>query len=272
MIRAALTTIARRTIRRETFESLVAPALADLHFDATAGRPLGRHYVGLVLVIATALVRDIRIDLHLTLGARRVWKRTAAWYAGVAAFCIGTMLYAGTPLAESSGGAAVVRRFVVVGFMTPLPFAMIAAAFYMRRDGALPRRTMPIATVSFALLYVALNFTYSVTHSGVAARDLFSARALVGAMPFSIFYLSSYAMFGVVLARGRTWTVPLRGFALIVTYLIIQGVFLELTRWNGTPDHTALRIVGSTFLNAMAWVLGTHAFRFVAPHLRSAVQ
>jgi hypothetical protein len=91
-------------------------------------------------------------------------------------------------------------------------------------------------------------------------------------MPFSIFYLSSYAMFGVVLARGRTWTVPLRGFALIVTYLIIQGVFLELTRWNGTPDHTALRIVGSTFLNAMAWVLGTHAFRFVAPHLRSAVQ
>jgi hypothetical protein len=83
---------------------------------------------------------------------------------------------------------------------------MIAAAFYLRRDGALPRRTIPIATVSFALLYVALNFTYSATYSGVAARDLFSAQGLVGAMPFSIFYVSSYAMFGVVLAaagRGR---------------------------------------------------------------------
>ena len=73
-----LTAIVRRIIRKETFESLVAPALADLQYEAASGRPIARHYTALVIVIATALLRDLRVDAQLTFAASRVWRRVAA--------------------------------------------------------------------------------------------------------------------------------------------------------------------------------------------------
>lgn len=275
MIRAALATIARRILREETFDTLVTPALADLHFDATAGRPLRRHYIGLTLVIVAALVRDIRIDIHVTLGARHVWKRTAAWHVAVAAVSVGLMLYAELWLPNGGGASVVARNLVVVAFMIPLPYAMIAAAFYLRRGATVPHRTIAIATVSLALLYTALAGVYHAINYVVAPSEMFSARAVVALATITLFYtfyLSSYAMFGVVLARGRGWTVPLRGFALVVSYLVIQGVLIAVTQWTGTPDNTAIRVFGGTFFNAIAWLLGAHLFRSIAPRLRSAVQ
>jgi hypothetical protein len=106
-------------------------------------------------------------------------------------------------------------------------------------------------------------------NSVVPTSEMLSARAVVGS--FYIFcYLSPYAMFGVVLARGRSWTIPFRAFALVVTFVAIQGGVFALTLWNWIPDHTALRVIGSTFLNALAWLLAPYVLRRLAPHLRSA--
>lgn len=43
-------------------------------------------------------------------------------------------------------------------------------------------------------------------------RALVGVAAMIGVYTL---HMSSYAMFGVVLARGREWMVPLRGFALM---------------------------------------------------------
>ncbi len=143
--------LARRIVRDETFESLVAPALADLQFDAASGRPLGRHYAALPLVIATAVLRDLRIDIRLTVTAPRVWRRAAAWYAGFVALCIGVVVRYEVPwhLLDDSGRSAVLANGVTSGLVGAVPFAMAAAAFYLRRDSLVPHRTIVIAMTGF---------------------------------------------------------------------------------------------------------------------------
>lgn len=137
-----LTALARRITRTETFESLVAPALADLQYEAASGRPVGRHYAALVIVIATALLRDLRVDAQLTFGAPRVWRRAGAWYAGFVLFYAATVLYSDTPwhLLDVTGQATALAYALAIGVVAPLPYALVAAVFYLRRESVAPRR------------------------------------------------------------------------------------------------------------------------------------
>ena len=154
-----LTTIARRITRQDTFDSLVAPALADLQYEAASGRPIARHYTALVIVIATALLRDLRVDAQLTFGASRVWRRVAAWYGGFVILFVATVLYADTPwhLLDATGQATAVANALAIGLMAALPTAVVAAVFHLQRENPAPRRTIAVAAMAFLLAAVALQ-------------------------------------------------------------------------------------------------------------------
>ena len=78
-------------------------------------------------------------------------------------------------------------------------------------------------------------------------------------MKRGLLYLSSFALLGVVLAQSRRWwTVPLRGLGLIVTFLMIQGVTIALTRAYDIPDPVYLRQIGGLFVTPTVWLIGAH--------------
>jgi hypothetical protein len=158
-----LTAIARRITRKETFDSLVAPALADLQYESAARRPIRRHYAAFVIVIATALLRDFRTDVQLTFTAPRVWRRTAAWWAGFGALFVWAVAYADTPwhLLDAIGRATAVAYAVALGVISALPFALAAAVFYLRRQSSAPRRAIAVAALTFVAATATLNLTVS---------------------------------------------------------------------------------------------------------------
>ena len=156
-----LTAIARRVTRRETFDSLVAPALADLQYESAARRPIGRHYAAFVIVIATAVLRDLRTDVHLTFAASRVWRRTAAWWSGFGGLYVWLVLHLDTPwhLLDASGQATVFLNALTAAAVVALPYALAAAVFYLRRESAAPRRAVAVAAFSFVGAAIVLNLT-----------------------------------------------------------------------------------------------------------------
>ena len=159
-----LAAIARRVTRRETFDSLVAPALADLQHESAARRPIGRHYAAFAIVIATAVFRDFRTDAHLTFSAAQVWRRTAAWGAGFGAAYVWVVAYADTPwhLLDAIGRTTAVGYAIAVGVINALPFALAAAVFYLRRQSTAPPRAIAITAMMFVAAAATLNLTLSV--------------------------------------------------------------------------------------------------------------
>lgn len=301
-----LTAIARRIIREETFESLVAPALADLQFDAASGRPLARHYAALPLVIATALMRDVRVDICLTIGAPRVWRRAAAWYAGFVALYLSVVARYEMPwhLLDVGGRSAVLLNGVVSGLVGAVPYAMAAAVFYLRRTSLVPHRTILIALTGFIVAATSLQLGVASVQptlnrvvldsatrvvaqgrpaqglddnsrftgqwptwlervrersagSAILAAGLGSATAAL-AMSYAV-RLIPYVIFGLVLARGRGWTVSLRAVGLLVTFYAIGMLAILITvRLHGpsSPNYQAARHVVVTYFTGLVWLLG----------------
>lgn len=291
-----LTALTRRIIRTETFESLVAPALADLQYEAASGRPIARHYAAIVIVIATALLRDLRVDVQLTFSARRVWRRAGAWYAGFVLFYVATVLYSDTPwhLLDATGQAAALAYALAIGVVAPLPYALVAAVFYLRRESVAPRRTIAIAAMAFIAAAFAFQFTTASVRPAANRMLVDSASRVIaqhrpgaglddrnrypghwqswlevrrqrsGSPPLGLNVLAflnfaPYVMFGMVLAHGRRWTVFFRVLGLFVTYAVVQitTITLQIPLLTGPyPGHEAIRQMVAMFLTALAWLLG----------------
>jgi hypothetical protein len=299
-----LTAIARRITRKETFDSLVAPALADLQHESAARRPIGRHYAAFVIVLATAVIRDLRIDARLTFAATRVWRRTAAWWAGFGAFYVWTVLYVDTPwhLLDSVGRATAVAYSIAVGVINALPLALGAAVFYLRRHDTAQRRTIAVAALTLVAAAVTLNLTVSwvrpATNRILVASVMrvmaeerpgatlddraryrgqwhewlktrregtahyaheFAERIGGGAVLSSLVRLAPWVVFGLVLARGRRWTVFLRVVGIFATYAFVQVV----TIWLHVPGLTglgrssdAVREIFAMSVAGTVWLLG----------------
>jgi hypothetical protein len=302
----ALTAIARRIVREETFESLVAPALADLQFDAASGRPLARHYAALPLVIATALLRDLRIDIRLTVGAPRVWKRAAAWYAGFVTLYISVVVRYEMPwhLLDLSGRSAVLANGVASGLVAAVPYAMAAVAFYLRRGSPVPHRTIVAAVSGFIVGATALQLAVASVQPAVNKVVLDSATRVVeqghpgaglddrsrytrqwrtwlervrerssgseiladglgsamAGLAFSYAVkLIPFVIYGLILARGRGWTVSFRAVGLLVTYFAVGMLALLLTiRLYGpsSPNYQAGRELIASYVTGLMWLLG----------------
>jgi hypothetical protein len=175
-----LTAIARRITREETFNALVAPALADLHFEAGARRPLAGHYTGLPVVIATALLRDLRIDVQLTFTAGHVWRRAAAWYGALIVGHAGLVLYLDTPwhLLDDAGRAAVLSIAVGRGILGALPMTMAATAFHLRR-ATMSHRAITVAVLCAAVAIVGFQFAAASMRPAVNQVVLDSASRVI---------------------------------------------------------------------------------------------
>jgi hypothetical protein len=305
-----LAAIARRITRTDTFESLVAPAVADLQYVAAAGRPVRRHYAALAIVLATALLRDFRIDVQLTFGTPRVWRRTAAWWTLYVLFYVAIVLDADTPwhLLDATAQVTALVDALIGGVMAALPTALIAAVFYLRRESAVPHRTIVVAAVAFVAATIAFQLTAASVRP-VASRLLYesASRTLAQHQPgagiddrnpypghwqtwletkrdrstaatmvvgtiggaaaafaiSSIINLAPRVMFGLVLARGRRWTVFFRVLGLVVTYAFIQVLTMraQIPMLTGRPPSSdALREIVAMFLTALVWLLGTRVF------------
>ncbi len=299
-----LAAIARHITRTETFESLVSPALADLQYESAARRPIGRHYAAVVIVLATALLRDLKTDVHLTFTTARVWQRTASWGAGFGAFYVATVLYVDTPwhLLDSVGRATAVAYAVAVGVWNALPYALAAAVFYLRRQHTTSRRTVAAAALTFVAAAATFNLTLSVVRpetnrimvdsvAKVVAEGRPGAtlddrarypghwqdwlesrrersdnpphelgRSIGGGAVFSaVLILLPWMMFGLVLARGRRWTVFFRVLGIFATYAFVQMFIIQLqvpmlTGLGRSSD--AVRQVFAMFLTGTLWLVG----------------
>jgi hypothetical protein len=298
------TAVARRIIRDETFDSLVAPALADLQFAVASARPLAPHYIGLVGVFATALARDARIDFHLTFSAGQVWKRAAAWCGGFILLNVGLVLYYAMPwhLLDGAGRVAVITTAFGGGILGAIRLTMVPAAFHFRRQSTVSHRTITMAMLWFASVIVVLQIAAAAVSPAVNQVILDSAsrviakdgRAVLDARtPFSgrwkewletvrtraaspatpadglgtalraaaggSMYLIPYALFGVVLSRGRGWTVLFRTVALIVTSIganLVAFVLTTIILRELSPDYQTARAFVATLFVALMWLFG----------------
>ena len=181
-----LEALARRLTRPDTFERLIAPAIADLQCEAPGGFGIRtRHYLAICVVLICALARDFRLDLRTAFEAdarQQVWRRAAMWYLAVMtvttlaalrgaahwSWGFGTFLTTfemegSMPwhlLSEGQASAALVTA-LLQGLVNALPFAMAAAAFHLCRQD---RRRTIVATTIVALAITAV--------SGLSARPL----------------------------------------------------------------------------------------------------
>jgi hypothetical protein len=183
---ARLAAVLRCLLHRDTFETLVSPALADLQAEAHLGiLQRRRHYAGLAFVFAWALMSDFRADVGRAFGhdsAQRVWRRAAIWYLAIVSlmtltalrsqahwsFGFGTFLTTfdmdgAMPwhLLSAEQTTAAVMTSLLQGLVSALPFAMAAAAFYLYRQNK--HRTIVAAAI------VVLAITAA---AGLSARPL----------------------------------------------------------------------------------------------------
>lgn len=152
MRRDRLTRLLRRIVRHDTFESLIAPAVADLQHEANADwRQRAEHYAGLVIVIVAALLHDLRADSHLTSWpqARRLWMPVGACVA-LTASMIATPLLLVTPW-HTLGPALVIAAATwttgLAFWISLLTSGPAMVAFCLRRAGLSPARVVTVVVV-----------------------------------------------------------------------------------------------------------------------------
>jgi hypothetical protein len=163
---AWLAALARRLLHRDTFETMVSPAIADLDAERASGwRTYSRHCRGLTVVLGVAMLRDWRTDVReaFDFGARRdVWLVTAIWYTAPTVLLAGLLLKSQTPwhLLDATAVAAVVLDTTLGARLYASYVAVTAAVFFLsRRLPPIKALVIGVAVVSFA--FAAMNATSS---------------------------------------------------------------------------------------------------------------
>jgi hypothetical protein len=283
-----LASLSRRLLHRDTFETMVSPALADLEAEASQGwRQRARHYAGLTIVLACALVRDIRVDAGLTSFAStwQTWRKAVFWHLGLAIPMALLFLWA-TPWQHLQGVRLIVLLIFAFGLFGA-PVSTTAAAFYLRRDGLTEPRAviaaLAVPLVIFAPVTIAWNVlgppAATLIHETAAPRieaagkpdenilqrmwlANFKERSTSTA-PSSytvwntvrdIVAFPSSALIGVWLARRRGWKI-FRGIFVLQCAFLIVGVAHELTEGPGALKSDALATAFLLLGPALVWLL-----------------
>jgi hypothetical protein len=192
---ARLVALLERVLHRDTFETMVSPALADLQSELYEGwRQRAQHYAGLTIVIGFALLRDWRIDMlaAFDFGARRdVWRVAGLWYLAVTILLAGLVLKQQTPwhLLDVAVWPAIAVEAVLGARLYASYIAAGAAAFFLsRRLSAI--KALVIAAGAVTVAFVALNIVATMTRSPMnrtiyesASRKLAASRVDAGDLP-----------------------------------------------------------------------------------------
>jgi hypothetical protein len=288
-----LAAAARRLLRRDTFETMVSPAIADLQCEADRDlHTRTRHYAAIGMVLAWALVKDLRTDgaAAFTMDAwHSVWMRAGWWWAG-SIVVLGWQMHNGFApwhlLDETTSRAAWFSY--TVGF---LPFlglapATIAAAFYLRRREDVTNRTLVVAMLVIVAVGLAWKLTWSpvieqrwlqvhqhVAHVIPAGADAFdhpdhssyvwlqSREDLLGGSGFwhGVISVIPFPLLGIVLARSRGWMVSARLLGLAATWFAIAYASLEirmrLDPWMRTVAFEPWLNVGILLATPLVWLV-----------------
>lgn len=286
-----LTAIARRLTRRDTFERLVSPAIADLQREAARGvMARARHYVAFAAVFACALARDFRFDLRPAFDAsalRHVWSWTALWTLGFGALA-GWMTFRDDLRVLGPGAVptvliAAALKSLVVAFSV----AMAAATFYLVRRGSTTRTVIATTLVLFATalatLFVihplrmsvdrelydfgqALNADAPSVTSLLAVWLSFHADGIDGTLARGRDFRDALgvingALMGMVLAASRQWRVALTAVMLVAATLAVGMFVMQFeSGMLGHPPSYAFqswRSLVISFMVAGVWALAT---------------
>lgn len=260
-----MTCVARCLTRPDTFERLVAPAIADLQTEAAHGWvPYLRHYGALTMVLSCALLRDFRLDLSAAFDAdawRSVWSTAAGW-ALLAGVCNWVAMYVLTErrLARLDGPVDLETAFLDgLMFRSIVPAmvaALVVAVYRLKRRTPTSVRTAVAAAAVFIIAtpivgYVAISLQAPAREAleeayRLARPDLPAAviapqklQAIAGVIQTAVF-----AWLGVALARYRGWPLALSASTILTLY--VAGNFY-LMQWLGRllPGVTSLAYAAS---------------------------
>ena len=286
-----LAALSRRVLHRDTFETMVSPAIADLQCEAAHGiHARARHYAAMVAVFACAVARDFRLDVGPAFDAkarRHVWTRTALWTLGFAGF-VGWMRFRedltvlGPAAAPTILGVALLKSLAAA-----FTVAMTAASFYLLRRGSTNRTVIAVTLVLFVAALATMFAVHPVRLS--ADRELYDiGQALNADAPSLTSLLAVWlnfraddidgtltrgrdlrgalgvingALLGFVLAASRRWRVPVTGVMVVATTLAVAMIVIsvESGMLGHPPSHAfqGWRSVAISFVVTGLWVLAT---------------
>jgi hypothetical protein len=249
---------------KETFERMVAPAIADMQAEASIGSlHRWKHYVGIGVVLVHALIQDLRFDFASAFDteARRVaWKRAGMWYAGFVALLTVLGLRYNLPSDLSMDGLwiAALTSTGLEAIVTSASLGTTVAVLYLcrksssRRSIALTVFIIGAVTSTFALavrpvrmsvdgkLYQGIDDKPGDLDARVAwSKDLHSGVSVFTA-----------ALMGIVLSRRRGWGVAGTMVGLFVTWQLVVIVLLYLGR-SGPPPDLAIQYWRQLAINAL---------------------
>ena len=175
-----LARLSQRLVRRETYEAIVAPAIADLQFEANGGPwPRMRAYAGAWRALVAAVGGEVLDDCRGTLRAAR-----AGSVIGPALLTVGILTALGSaPILVGAVKSprpwhheAVVLLLLVPGMLTfALPAAALPLATRLARAGQPGARRAAFLLASFAMCVVILANQQLVEHTDRLRRELILA-------------------------------------------------------------------------------------------------
>ena len=244
-----MTRLAKHLTRKDTFERLVSPAIADLQSEAAHGWVRrARHYGALSLVLGCAVLRDFRLDMRTAFDAdswRTVWSRAAVW-ALVAGLCNWAAMYVLTartlarldipPGLEATALNGAVFRSIVPALIG----ALVVAVYRLKRRNPASVRAVIAAAIVFMAITPILGYMATALYAParealdqayrIARPDLPEVttvpqrlQALAGMIQTAVF-----AWLGAALARYRGWPLAFNTTTILTVYVLSN---LYLMRW-----------------------------------------
>jgi len=166
---AWLTAIGQRVFRGPTFETLVAPAIADLQFEAAMPRSRRwSHRLALIVVVGHGLLRDLHVDVLNAFDRdswRVVWKGVAVWYVVLAGLFMYLVIRSNVPrdLGLDRFSSAGLLSASLQALISACALSIVPAVVYLHRRGASYRRS---------ILAVVLIVSSCATGAAFATRPL----------------------------------------------------------------------------------------------------
>ena len=248
-----LVKIGKAITRRETFERMMAPAIADMQLEESLGRlHRWKHYGAIGLVLIHSMLHDFRLDASSAFDAearRLAWRRARIWYVGFILLLTILGLLFNLPEVLSLDGiwTAALTSTGLEAIVTSATMLTSVAVFYLYRRSSSRRSIVPAVlivgtlTMAFALTvrpvrrsadrilydsiqtriapYQKLSYPYKAANLDENITWWRDIQSGVGVIPF--------AMFGIVLSRRRGWGVASTIVGIWATWMLfVSGILI----------------------------------------------
>jgi len=234
--------------RKETFERMVAPAIADMQVEASYGRlHRGKHYFAIGLVLVHALLQDMRLDFASafdTEARRLAWRRAAIWYAGFVAVFTFLGLRYNLPEGLSLEGIwpAALTSAALEGLMTGVPLGIAVGVFYLYLRSS-SRRSIVVVSLIAAALTIAFGLS-------VRPIRMSADRTVYNNIQARLFSGGQSHYRDETVDEQITWWQDIQGGVSVIPYALIGIVLAKRRGWKKV-GLTVIGFFASWFLAVM---------------------